>query len=298
MLLAGLRYASAQENTSAKPYIDSWHLYRVSMGNTAHTYTWQLFDNLADAQANTNVDYTLTGAEAWANTAVNTGNAEIEIKFIDANFNGGQTWYLVYSEWDNTAGTGNCIARRSTQIDIVDNSFNLIMAATATDCNSYSDTIFDNADGVIASIVGNVPVPFSVVMEKANDFRLSQWSFTATATVTGCTLPGVTPSVVLTPSGAPAHGTLSFTGTGASFTGTVTGISTNPADDFSTDGITFNIVVNGHPTDDYVITLDIVGTAQSGTNYTVSTGENDAADNKQVNTIYGIPNTSLVSVTP
>ena len=260
------------------------------MGDFNNDVTWQL----------SNTSPTIIGTpQAWIALGKNdlaTDSAWIEITFVSTVFDNGftGTWTLTYNE--TSASTGACVAVRTMDITPVPNLFNLVMAATATDCNSYSDTIFDNADGDISTITGNSSVPFTVTMNKAQTFRMKQWSFTGTVTASDCTLPSS--AVVIATGGAPAHGTLSFTGTGASFTGTVTGISTNPADDFSTDDITFNIVVNGSPTADYVITLDIVGTAESGTNYTVSTGENDAADNKQVNTIYGIPNTSLVSVTP
>lgn len=286
MLLAGLRYASAQENTSAAPYIGSTHRYGIPVGNAANTITWQL------TNPNTATVVNPTGS---VNTTANPDSALVDITFDNATYGSvAGPWTLTYREMSNS--TGSCVAVRTMDITPVSNSFNLAMDATASDCNSYHDTIFDNADGVISAITGNSSVPFTVRMNKAPTFRLKEWSFTGTVTASYCTLPSS--AVVIATGGAPDHGILSFTGTGASFTGTVTGISTNPADDFSTDDITFNIVVNGSPTADYVITLDIVGTAQSGTNYNVSTGENSAADNKQVNTIYGIPNTSIVSVTP
>ncbi len=291
LLFALTRYASAQVNTSAAPYIGSTHLYRVAMGDFNNNVTWQL-SNTSPTTIGTPQAWIAFGKKDLA-----TDSAWIEITFVSSVFDNGYTglWTLTYNE--TSTSTGNCVAVRTMDITPVPNLFNLVMAATATDCNSYHDTIFDNADGDISTITGNSSVPFTVTMNKDNNFRLKQWSFTGTiSSVSGCTLPAIIPSVVVTPSGAPAHGTLAFAGTGVSFTATVSGINTT--DDFTTDVITFNIVVNGSPTIDYELTLDIVGTAVSGTNYNVSTGENSATDNKQVNTIYGIPNTSLVSVTP
>lgn len=288
LLFALTRYASAQENTSAAPYIGSTHLYRVAMGDYNNGVTWQLSNPTPT---------TIGTAQPWITFGKNdlaTDSAWIEITFVSSVFDNGYTglWTLTYNE--TSTSTGNCVAVRTMDITPVSNSFNLAMDATASDCNSYHDTIFDNADGVISTITGNSSVPFKVRMNKAPTFRLKEWSFTGSVTASDCTLPSS--AVVIATGGAPAHGILSFIGTGASFTATVSGINTT--DNYTEDHISFNIVVNGSPTADYVITLDIVGTAQSGTNYTVSTGENSATDNKQVNTIYGIPNTSLVSVTP
>jgi hypothetical protein len=286
LLFALTRYASAQENTSAAPYFGSTHRYGLPIGNSVNDVTWQL--------TNPNTA-TVVNPVGVVNTTADPDSATVDITFDNATYGSvAGTWTLTYREMSNS--NGNCVAVRTMDITPMPNLFNLSMDLAASACNSYSGTIFDNTVNDISAITGNSSVPFNVKMNKALNFRLKEWSFTGSVTVSGCNTTAVLPSVVVTPSGAPVHGSLSFTGTGSNFTGRVTGI--NPADDFSTDDITFNIVVNGSPTADYVITLDIVGTALSGTNYTVSTGENSAADNKQVNTIYGIPNTSVVSVTP
>ncbi len=309
LLLALTRYASAQ-NTSAQPFVDSWHLYRVPMGNTGHSYTWHLFDNLADAQANTNVDYTLTGAETWANTVVTAGNADIEIKFIDANFNGGQTWYLVYSEWDNTAGTGNCVARRSTQIDIIDNNFYLTLAADGEICNPLAGSVlnWDNIDGLGLGHSGtstNMPtyVDFTIQMNKAANFVLNTWVFRGT--ITRLDLNYLLVSVRTT-------------------TGVLTGTSAGGGSFTITDNGngTFDVVVNT-PTDasvlnDYIVVranitglvhegervqLDVSGgEAHSGSvNYGVVTTDNlllpsAPGDRQQLQTIFPLPATPNITL--
>jgi hypothetical protein len=47
------------------------------------------------------------------NAAVDS--AGVEIQFIDAQFDGGQTWFLVYSEMNGNS----CVARRYVQINPV-----------------------------------------------------------------------------------------------------------------------------------------------------------------------------------
>ena len=291
LLLAGGRYANAQ-NTSSQPYIGSWHMYRVPVGNLNNTIIWELMQNSYTSPTQT---VPVSDGLSWADTMMvdnaAVDSAGVEIQFIDAQFDGGQTWFLVYSEMNGNS----CVARRYVQINPVDNSFNLVMGGDETDCNSYNDSIFDNTDGNIASIIGNSVVPFTVTMEKGADFRLTSWSFVASVSIsgTGYSLPAILPTVVTDP----GHGSLAFSGTGgSSFTGTVSGISTS--DDFTSDAITFNVIVNGSPVNDFIVTLSINGRAYSGNNYTAVTIENNDTDNSQQKTIYGIPNTSVIAVTP
>jgi len=292
LLLAGGRYANAQ-NTSSQPYIGSTHLYGVPMGDYNNDVTWEI-SNPTYSGGDT-IDIT---SISWANPSKEDNmdptrdSAYIEITFANTLFPlATGTWRLFYSERNGNS----CVARRYVDINPVDNSFNLVMNGAETDCNSYNDTIFDNSDGIIANIIGNSVVPFTVTMEKGSDFRLTSWSFVASVSIsgTGYTLPVILPSVVT----APGHGSLTFSGTGgSSFTGTVSGISTS--DDFLSDAITFNVIVNGSPVNDFIVTLTINGRAYSGNNYTAVTIENDDTDNIQQKTIYGIPNTSVIAVTP
>lgn len=292
LLLAGGRYANAQ-NTSLQPYIGSTHLYGVPMGDVANTVEWRI----SNPTYNSGNPIDLTSI-SWTtptiidNTSPTRDSAYIEITFENTIFSlATGTWRLVYSEMNGNS----CVARRYVDITPVDNSFNLVMGGDETDCNSYSDSIFDNTVGDIASIIGNSVVPFTVTMEKGADFRLTSWSFVASVSIsgTGYSLPAILPTVVTDP----GHGSLAFSGTGgSSFTGTVSGISTS--DDFTSDAIIFNVIVNGSPVNDFIVTLSINGRAYSGNNYTAVTIENDDTDNIQRKTIYGIPNTSVIAVTP
>jgi hypothetical protein len=297
ILLSGMtRYASAQ-NTSATPFIDSWHLYQVGMGNVGNTVTWQL---MQDNYTTPTTTLSLTDALAWVDTTLIDGplldETTIEIKFVDAFFNDGDVWYLVYSEWNGT----NCIARRYTRIDITDNSFYLSLPVDDTICNSYSGTTWANTIAVISDDEYVSNVTFTVNMTKDATFLIDKWRFSGSITFpSGAThLEAATPFPVTV--GVPASlGTWLITPAGG---GNFILEVTTPADFAGTsDAVTFTVRVEGDVTQDFKIQLALTnGQAESGNLYIAETDDNQSlgGDRVVVRTIIGVPNTSLITMSP
>ena len=292
LLLAGPRYAYAQ-NDSENPYINSTHLYRVAMGNTGNTVTWELFDNLADV-----ADFTLSGAgkPAWSTPAIVGLNAEIEIKFVSTEFTEGETWYLVYSEMNGDA----CVARRvAPDITIEANQFNLTVPLWASGCNTYIDTIWNNNDTIWHP--RPMAVELRVHMDKASSHAVREWRFTGTVTVNGVfTIPAADVFIPLasrTNSSDFGTYTISDVNNAGGFTMVVNDLTGAGYD--NADQVSFIVNINGPPTDDVQVTLTIAnGQAKSGNNYTVVTDENSTGDNEESRLLFEIPNTSIVADSP
>lgn len=182
MLLAGLRYASAQENTSAQPYFGSTHLYRVAMGDFNNTVTWQL--------SNPSPIITISAPQTWIASGkkdLDTDSAWIEITFVSTVFDNVYTdpWTLTYNEM--SASTGSCVAVRTMEITPVSNTFYLTLGVDAEICNTLSDSVlnWDNIDGLGLGHSGtstNMPtyVDFTIQMNKAATFVLNTWVFRGT----------------------------------------------------------------------------------------------------------------------
>jgi len=286
LLLAGTRYAHAQ-NTSGSPFYDSEHLYRITMDNTANGVQWQLYEGSLGGTV------TNLGAQAFVDTSVVSGNAEIEIRFVEAIFEASPTWFLVYSE---TNAAGSCVARRSLQINPVDNNFFLSVAQYDTTCNSYSGRVWPNTVDDISDADSLNTVDFTVTMNKPDNFHTDGWSFDGKVTLVVAG-PNTLQNGMNILATSLRGGACSFTGNSGNFHLSVNG----PVDlDQTTDEVTITVEVLGDVTSDFEVQLIISnGEAFSGSSsYTVTTTDNGSG-NKQIRKyILGIPNTSLISISP
>ncbi|MDA3879965.1 MAG: hypothetical protein PF436_06215, partial [Prolixibacteraceae bacterium] len=103
-MLAGSRYAYAQENTGSNPYLESEHAYAVNIGKAANAKRWVVTDKDG---GNPNTPYTITTLNEdtfdWFDIepATTNGTNEIVTIFFDRDIfaPGGSligTWYLQY----------------------------------------------------------------------------------------------------------------------------------------------------------------------------------------------------------
>jgi len=286
LLLAGSRYAYAQ-NTPAAPYYGSWHLYRVPMGNTANSVSWQLYaGDLSGSPVAISASYFVPRTVG--------ANAEIEVYFDQTFFSANTTWFVVYNE---TNSAGSCVARRSIQINPVSNDFFLTVPVGTTTCNSYSGRLWPNTIADISAVSSLNTVDFTVTMNKAIDFPTDGWSFTGVVTMIAGAGNNTLQSSVAIVGNSLRGGTCAVTGTAASFNLTVTG----PADlGETTDEVTVRVSVLGDVTSDFELQLVVSnGQALSGSsNYVVHTNDNGTG-NKQVRmTIFGVPNTPRITISP
>jgi hypothetical protein len=167
LLLAGYCYVNAQ-NTGAGPYLNSWHTYRVIIGNSADTRQWDITDGT--------ITMNLTGAETWCDIAALSGsNADISICFTQSVFTVGSTWLLRYREI--SASTGVCTSARQFTINITENNFYLSLSGDDMVCKPESGQAFrwEQLDGV------NFPCSYNfiVTMHKEASFAINYWSFDA-----------------------------------------------------------------------------------------------------------------------
>jgi hypothetical protein len=280
------------QNNSANPYINSTHLYRVPMGNTANDVTWELFDNLAEA-----ADYTLNGIQSWATAAQVGSNAEIEIYFDDAVFTTGQTWYLVYSEMNGS----NCVAKRSVTINPVENTFYFSMGADASDCHPLDGEVLNWND--VDDEKPGVNLDFTVTLHKTYNFNIKSYTFSGTVATTGYTFTGATLGTVGGATLPATDYTIAYNTTLKTFTVT---INVSPLyDGASTDEVTVDIVLQVavaglvYQGDDVTVALT-GGSATSGTNYTVLTDVDDPPPNPtkqdQQLTILPLPATTNIAI--
>ncbi|MCF8357405.1 MAG: hypothetical protein K9H26_01515 [Prolixibacteraceae bacterium] len=305
LLSAMPRYAHAQ-NTSDNPYLNSWHQYSViPMGDAGNTYEWIIYDNEAEAINGTAPDgsdsYELTNALSWVKgRTILEGNAYIEILF-DENvniFSNGATLHLIYAEYSG----GACLARRRFDINIIANTFYVTLPANDFTCNSMTGSIWDNAAGVLNIRDEITTVPFTVSMLKADNFTINSWEFTGSFTVTSGSvnnsIHSIMPFAATNGQTSPEGYDWEITGDETSFTLTVT---VDDAEVFNTDDVTFEVQLIGDITSDYAVQLSIEQSsvkAYSGSSYIVETSDNGSGSYTQTRTLWGIPNTSVVYVSP
>jgi len=299
LLLAGLRYASAQNN-SAAPYIGSTHLYRVAMGSTTNAVEWQLFDDITDANNNTNADYSSTASQAWATPAKVGTNAEITIKFVSTVFtNTTTTWYLVYNEEDPSH---NCVARRSFEIKPAANEFYLDISQISSGCNDdLSGFVWQNGYD-LNTVEAITSMPFTVEMHKSASHAVKEWRFNCAVSfnaASGYIVPALDADFILAAdlTGSSTYGTFAISNVNATartFTVVVTPNLSNAAYT-TTDAVTFSVQIRGKPINNVDVTLTISsGQGTSGQNYDVVTENNGLYPSARTRTIYGIPNTSAL----
>jgi hypothetical protein len=307
LLLAGSHFAHAQ-NSSTEPFIDSWQKYRVPVGVSANSVTWELREDDPENPASTLDLSTLDGGGAawidiYSENVSETDYAAIEIKFDgDEGFANGQTWYMVYSEWDGTAGSGNCTAVRAFEITISENTFYLSMGDDNDACNSLDGQVLNWND--INSVDIESYVDFTVQMNRQDDFDMNTWSFTGAITFdqsnydfirvrsVGNTLPGN--------SDASEVFTITDDGTGT-FTVSVDAETVTPSDppaDY-TDFITLRVYVSGLVYEGETVILTVSeGKAFSGANYPKETDDNlsEGGDRIQEQTILPLPATPNIAI--
>lgn len=307
-LLGTARYVLAQ-NSSAEPYLNSTHLYRVPMGNNANTVEWKLFNgtvtNTQTAYTSLSGGYTMHSVSdyAWVLSLGKTSSdsAYIEIKFVSTAFTAGDTWTLLYAE--TSAATGQCVAVRSMEITIVANDFYVVTdAPDDSDCNSWTNMVWDNTDDL--TIVRDGSVEFTVYMHKNANHKVKEWSFDGKITIVGnnSTLPAADADFItaVLSSGNSNYGTYAITNIDAdagTFTLTVKITDVNAAGYTTGDELTFGVNIRAPAISDVTVKLDISnGSGISGVNYDVVTDDNGTAPKSQTRTFWGIPNTSIIMV--
>jgi hypothetical protein len=312
LLLAGTRYTHAQ-NSSILPYLSSWHQYKVTMDTPTNTHQWKIFNDLDNANSDVAEDGTNTfvlDTEPWKkNDQIIGSDAYIELYFNKTIFTAGQTWYLVYSEFDPNAGTGNCVARRSLALTMVDNSFYLTLGSDQTDCNTLDGQVlnWDDIDWLGLDHSGTntfIPtyVDYSIKMHKAANYTLTDWILDGKVTLLDHNFNCVSARAIdSAASGTSAAGML-FTinqVTDSTFSVTVNGPSA-PADPaILSDSILLRVYVKGLVYVGERVQLSVTnGVARSGTIYTVRTDDDvgkGSGDRQQVQTILPLPATQNIT---
>jgi hypothetical protein len=300
ILLFGMnRYASAQ-NTPDGPYLNSWHQYSVTKGVAAHTATWHL-----ELASNRSTTVPLNNG-LWVDINLIVGIEYISIYFTELE---GFTitapnnhWFLVYSEWDNLA-PGVCTARREFEINITENSFYLSLPATGSVCNSRTEDVWDNSVEFLNNPGRSSTVEFTVTMNKVAEFLIDRWRFRGTISFpSGSTVLDPLNPFATTPSGTSVSGgNWTITNNGGNFDLEVI----YSGGDFGgeTDEVTFRVDVLGDITADFEILLELTnGQADSGdpSIYIVKTDDNlsKGGGREGLYEIFGVPNTSVVTVNP
>lgn len=275
------------------------------MGAAANSVTWELRkDNKDNLTGKLDLSTLFSENEKWMNIYSEDDYAAIEIKFAsEQGFANDQTWYLVYSEWDGTEGTGNCIAMRSFEIKLEENTFYLSMGDDDDDCNSLHGEVLNWND-----INGNdieSYVEFTVQMNRMDDFDMNSWSFSGTISFDQSNYSFIRVRSVgdeLTgSSGAGENFTISDDDGSGTFTVSVDAeevtASEPPAED--NDFITLRVFVSGLVYEGETVTLTVSnGKAKSGTNYPKETDDNTnkGGDRIQENEIFPLPATSNIAI--
>lgn len=243
LLLAGPRYAHAQTNTGAAPYLESEHTYQVQIGEEANNRMWIVTDDPATGSFPYEVakaNYPSNGY-AWFEviTPATTDRdfEQVTIRFDSTIFDVG-TYYLQYYEYDNDEGL--CISARNFEITISENLFYLTLGDNFNQCNDESDSIHTYAE------VDNVPddgseyfateVEYTVTMHKETNYSPDTWEFDASFNQTVVT--GSFSANVTTVGG----GTALSTPDGGGYTVTVVG--PNGGDDPFPDEVEVTITVS------------------------------------------------------
>ncbi len=297
MLAAGLSNGYAQ-NTSANPYIDSWHRYQVNSDATANSVTWWLQSDETLSPV-TRLDLSALDAGAnWITIGTGVGTDYVDIKFVDAQFNSGQTWYLIFSEWDNTEANGRCVARRSMNIAIQENTFYLSLGEDTTMCNPLDGNVLNWANIDNEEVAAGLTL--RITMNKAEGFAAKTWSFSGSISLTnGYNITGAT-SIV-------AHGSdidgftndghgynITYNAVPKTFTVTVAGSSTG-AGVGESDYVDILVMISGLVWKETEATLTITGgQATSGTNYPVITDDNGSGNKDRKYTLWALPATSNI----
>ena len=303
MLLSGPRYAHAQ-NSFSNPFVNSWQKYQVLMGNTANSVTWELWDDLESPT----IELELDKDDDWVDYDIEAPNAYVEIKFYSPYFDNGETWYLVYSEWDDN---DNCVAMRFFEINIAENTFFLSLGADENNCNSLNGEVlnWDNVNGLGGSGIDTKIesyVEFTVQMNKKDNFAMNSWSFNGATTFSNNDYDFVRVRSVSDNLSGTSNAGENFTISGDDGTGVFSVIvdaaattATEPEAADYTDYIILRVYVSGLVHQGETIILDIDnGKASSGINYIRETNENTSlgGDREQRINILPLPATSNIAI--
>jgi hypothetical protein len=303
VLAFALPLAAQAQNNSANPYINSTQKYRVKMGNSTNTVTWELQNGSGPITAVTNSS--TYGGETYINIATEPEGSDtyayIEIKFLDGLFDNGDTWTLIYSEWNGTVGSGNCEAKRSVTINPVENTFYFSMGADASDCHPLRGEVLNWND--VDTETPGVNLDFTVTLHKTYNFNIKSYTFSGTVATTDYTFTGVTLGLVGGATLPATDYTIGYNTTNKTFAVT---INVPPLyDGARTDDATVNIVLQVavaglvYQGDEVTVALT-GGSATSGTNYTVNTDVEDpppiGTNLDQELTILPLPATSNIAV--
>ena len=175
LLLSALpRYAHAQTvNTGAEPYINSWHTYRIVVGNTGNTFEWDMVDVAATDTTH------LDGSETWCDIAALDGDTlDISIFFTSSVFASGTEYGLLFREI--SVASGLCTAARRFTINPVDNELYYTLAADDIICKPQDSLVcsWDTTDVETYATT----ITYRVTLNKVENLVLTGWSFDARIT--------------------------------------------------------------------------------------------------------------------
>lgn len=293
VLTFALPLAAQAQNNSAYPYINSTHRYRVAKGADGNTVSWSLQN-----PSGTNVEIGAWGVPDVTIKNEAPDSAYIDITFVNTVFAAPSgEWTLIYSE--ESALTGACVARRSVTFTPTTNDFKLSLAADDTNCNSFAGHVWDNTDDLTAT--RSLAVPFTVTMNKNTNHAVKVWSFDGKITVdvaSGFTVPAAASFITVISGSSTLGGTYTISSVGNDGTFTITVPIPDVSSNATTDEVELTVNISGNITVDVGVTLTISNAvARSGTHYTVVTDDTGTPDeHKQTRTLWGIPNTSVISV--
>jgi hypothetical protein len=179
MLIAGSFNASAQVNTGSYPYLNSWHSYRVEVGDGSNTRQWDIVNE--DESITRDLSST---THLWSSINSLDGTyADINIFYTDTLFAVGDIWYLRYREY--SADEGTCVAARQFTIEIFENDFYLSLDDDVEVCKTPYDGMVCSWDTINdATETFNTSFTYRVTLNKDSDYEINGWSFEATIDLT------------------------------------------------------------------------------------------------------------------
>lgn len=273
------------------------------MGDITNGVVWEI----SNPNYNGGTAITL-GSQSWATPSIidaTVDSAAITIKFVETIFTNSGTliadpWRLVYSEMNGSS----CVARRYFDITPALNEFKIFMGDDDAICNSYSSgginfKAWNNTE--VLTTPRSLAVPFTVSMSKNANHNVKEWIFQGTVTVdapSGFTIPAAVIFITST-TGSSTYGSYTITNVGNDGTFTMT-VKPDLLDPLYTvaDAVDLEFNIIGNVTVDVEVSLTISNAVGiSGTNFRVETDDTGTlSEHNQVLTLYGIPNTSIISV--
>lgn len=170
ILLSGAYNIYAQTvNTGAGPYLNSWHTYRVIVGDPSNTIEWDITDHTG-----TNVINNFSPVPDWVVIHTLSGsNADISIFFDQNRFVQGNTYYLRYREFTDPS---TCVAARRFEIIVTENDFYLTLSPDESHCKQGSGALNDSWSDVETEFRTH-SFSYVVTLHKDENFTINGWSF-------------------------------------------------------------------------------------------------------------------------